>query len=161
MTIRSSWPIRPTLGSQHQYQYFELLECILTATASNTSTILQTKKLTLGTPVAETLPPHMGWINTNASSKLLYLPLRCFNSLFTALLDCRASHNFISEDLVNQIGTVTHIKVNPMPIWLADQYVMTLDHSVTLPIRFTPYHICNIVFYIVPTLPHGVFLGMK
>ena len=29
---------------------------------------------------------------------------------------------------------------------------MTLDHSVTLPIRFTPYHICNIVFHIVPTL---------
>ena len=55
----------------------------------------------MGTPVTETLAPVMGWISTNASSKLLHLPLRCFDSSFTALLDCGASHNFISEDLVN------------------------------------------------------------
>ena len=72
------------------------------------------------TPVIETLAPVMGWINTNASSKLLHLPLRCFDSLFTALLDCGASHNYISEELVNQIGTVTPVKVAPMPVRLAD-----------------------------------------
>ena len=66
----------------------------------------------MGTPVTETLAPVMGWITTNASSKLLHLPLRCFDSLFTALLDCGASHNFISEDLVNRIGTVTPTKVD-------------------------------------------------
>ena len=97
VTIRSSWPIRPTLGSQQQSRYFGSLECILTTTASNTSTIvyaftsnrspmgstfiiLWTKKLTMGTPVTETLAPVMGWINTNALSKLLHLPLRCFDS---------------------------------------------------------------------------------
>ena len=80
-----------------------------------------------------------------------HLPLRCFNSLFTVFLDCGASHNFISEDLVNQIGMVTPTKVNPMPNWLADQSVMTLDHSITLPIRFTPYHVCDIAFHFVPT----------
>ena len=48
-----------------------------------------------------------------------------------------------------------------MPIRLADQSVMTLDHSVSLPIRFTPYHVCNIVFHIVPTLTHGILLGME
>ena len=48
-----------------------------------------------------------------------------------------------------------------MPIWLADQSVMTLDHSVTLPIRFTPYYVCNIAFHIVPTLTHGMLLGME
>ena len=127
----------------------------------STSTIHWTKKLTMGTPVTETLAPVMGWINTNASSKLLHLPLRCFDSSFTALLDCRASHNFISEDLVNQIGTVTPTKVNPMPVRLADQSVMTSDYSVTLPIRFTLYHVCNIVFHIVPTLTHGMLLGME
>ena len=100
----------------------------------------------MGTPVTETLAPVMGWINTNALSKLLHLPLRCFASSFTALLDCRASHNFISEDLVNLIGTVTPTKVNPMPVQWADQSVMTSDHSVSLPIRFTLYHIYNIVF---------------
>ena len=48
-----------------------------------------------------------------------------------------------------------------MPIWLADQSVMTLDHSVTLSIRFTPYHVCDIAFHIVPTLTHGMLLGME
>ena len=47
-----------------------------------------------------------------------------------------------------------------MPIRLADQSVMTLDHSVTLSIGFTPYHICNIAFCIVPTLTYGMLLGM-
>ena len=49
----------------------------------------------------------------------------------------------------------------PIPIWLADQYIITLDHSVSLPIRFKPYHICNIVFHIIPTLTHGILLGME
>ena len=102
--------------------------------------------------MTETLAPMMGWISTNASSKLLHLPLKCFDSFFTALLDCEASHNFISEDLVNQIGNVTPTKVDPMPIWLSDQSVMISDHSVTLSIRFTPYHVCDIAFHIVPTL---------
>ena len=103
----------------------------------------------------------MGSISINASSKLLHLPLRCFDSFFTALLDCGASHNFISEDLGNQIGTVTPTKVDPMPIWLAAQSVITLDHSVTLPIRFTSYHICDATFHIIPTLTHGMLLGME
>ena len=88
--------------------------------------------------MTETLAPVMGWISMNASSQLLHLPLRCFNSFFTALLDCGASHNFISENLVNQIGAVTPIKVNPMPIWLNDQSIMTSDHSFTFPIRVYP-----------------------
>ena len=115
----------------------------------------------MGTPVTETLAPEMGWISTNTSSKLLDLPLRCFNSLFIALLNCGASHNFISEDLVNQISTVTPTKVNSMPIRLIDQSVMILNHSVTLPIRFTLYYVCNIVFCIVPTLTHGMLLRME
>ena len=78
------------------------------------------QKLIMGTPVTETLTPVIGWISTTALSKLLHLPLRCFNSLFTALLDCGASHDFISEDLVNRISTVTPTKVNPMPVQLAD-----------------------------------------
>ena len=94
-------------------------------------------------------------------SNLLHLPLRCFDSTFTAFLDCGASHNFISEDLVNQIGTVTPKKVDLMPIWLADQSVVILDHSVTLSIRFTPYHVCDNAFCIVSTLTHGVLLGME
>ena len=48
-----------------------------------------------------------------------------------------------------------------MPIQLADQSVMTLDHSVTLPIRFTLYYICNIDFHIVPTFTHGMLLRME
>ena len=48
-----------------------------------------------------------------------------------------------------------------MPIRLADQSIMTLDHSVTLPIRFTPYHVCDITFPIVPTLIHGMLLVME
>ena len=115
----------------------------------------------MGTPVTETLAPVIGWININASSKLLYLPLRCFNSLFTAFLDCVASHNLISEELVNRIGIVTPMKVDPMPVWVADQSVIKSDQSVSLPIRFTPYHICDIVFCIVPTLTHGILLGME
>ena len=55
----------------------------------------------MGTPVTETLAPVIGWISMTALSKLLHLPLRYFDSLFTALLDCGASHNFISEELVN------------------------------------------------------------
>ena len=74
----------------------------------------------MGTPVTETLAPAMGWISSNASSKLLHLPLKFFDSLFTALLDCGASHYFISEDLVNRIVNVTPMKVDPMPIWVAD-----------------------------------------
>ena len=111
--------------------------------------------------MTETLASMMGWISTNALSKLFHLPLRCFDSLFTALLDCGASHSFISEDLVNQIGNVTPKKVDLMPIRLADQAVMTSDHSVTLPIRFTPYYICNVAFCIVPTLTHGMLLRME
>ena len=127
----------------------------------STSIILWTKKLTVGTPVTETLAPVMGWISTSALSNLLYLPLRCFDSSFTALLDCGASHNFISEDLVKQIGTVTPTKVDPMPILLADQSIMILDHSVTLSIRFTLYHVCDIAFRIVPTLTYVMLLGIK
>ena len=48
-----------------------------------------------------------------------------------------------------------------MPVWLANQSVMTSDHSVTLTIRFTLYHVFNIVFHIVPTLTHGMLLGME
>ena len=48
-----------------------------------------------------------------------------------------------------------------MPIQLDDQSVMALDHSVTLSIRFTLYHICDIAFHIVPTLTHGMLLGME
>ena len=48
-----------------------------------------------------------------------------------------------------------------MPIWLADHSVMTSDHSVTLPIRFALYHICNIAFHILPTLTYGMLLGMQ
>ena len=70
--------------------------------------------------MTETLALVMGWISTNTSSKLLHLPLRCLNSLFSALSDCGDSHNFISEELVNQIGTVTPVKVDPTPVWLAD-----------------------------------------
>ena len=51
--------------------------------------------------------------------------------------------------------------MNPFPVWLADQSVMTSDHSVTLTIRFTLYHVCNIAFHIVPTLTHGMLLGME
>ena len=115
----------------------------------------------MGTPVTEILARVMGWISTNASSKLLYLPLRCFYSSFTALVDCAASHNFISEDLVNQIGTVTPTIVKPMPVQQADQSIMTSDYFVTLPIRFTPYHVCNIAFCIVPTLTHSMLLGIE
>ena len=120
-------------------------------------------------PVNERLaPPTMGWISTNALSKLLHLPLRCFDSLFTVLLDCRASYNFIYRDLVNRISNVTPTKVNLVPIWLADHSVMTSDHSFmtsdhyfSLPIRFTLYHICKFFFHIVPTLTHGTLLGME
>ena len=48
-----------------------------------------------------------------------------------------------------------------MLVQLDDQSVMISDHSVSLPIRFTLYHICNIVFYIIPTLTHGMLLGME
>ena len=48
-----------------------------------------------------------------------------------------------------------------MPVRLADQSVITLDHSVSLTTRLTPYHVCNIVFLIVPTLIHGMLLGME
>ena len=82
----------------------------------STSIILKTKKLTMGTLVTEILAPTMGWISTNALSKSLHLPLRYFNSLFIALLDCGASHNFIFEDLVNRISTVTPKKAEPMPV---------------------------------------------
>ena len=127
----------------------------------STSIILWTKELTVVTPVTDSSAPAMGWISTNASSNLLHLPLRCSDSSFTALLDCGASYNFNSEDLVSQIGTVTPTKVDSILIWLADQSVMKLDHSVTLPIRFTPYHVCDITFLIVPTLIHGMLLGME
>ena len=113
----------------------------------------------MGTLVTETL--EMGWISTNALSKLLHLPLKCFDSSFTIFLDCRASHNFISEDLLNRIGNITPTKVDSMTVWLADQLVMTSDHAVTLSIRFTLYNICNIAFRIVPTLTHGMLLGME
>ena len=53
------------------------------------------------------------------------------------------------------------MKLDPMSIRLADQYVMTLDRSITLPIRFTLYHVYNIAFNIVPTLIHGMLLGME
>ena len=131
------------------------------APVGSTSIILWTKKLTIRTPVTETLASVMEWISTNALSKLLHLHLRCFDSSFTALLVCRASHNFISEDLVKKIGTVTPMKVDPMPIWLADHSVMTLDHSVTLPTRFTPSYVFDITFCIVPTLTHGMLLGIE
>ena len=87
--------------------------------------------------------------------------MRSFNSSFTALLDCGASYNFISKESVKQIGIVTPTKVNPMPVRLADQSVITLDYSVTLPMRFTPYHVCNLAFHIVPTLTYGMLLGME
>ena len=74
----------------------------------------------MGTPATETLAPEMGWITTNTLSKSLHLPLKCFDSLFTVLLDCGASHSIISEDLVNQIGIVTQKKMNPMLVRLAD-----------------------------------------
>ena len=48
-----------------------------------------------------------------------------------------------------------------MPIWLVDQYVMTLDHSITLYTRFIPYHVCGVAFHIVPTLTHGMLLGIE
>ena len=38
---------------------------------------------------------------------------------------------------------------------------MTSDYSVSLTIRFTPYHVCNVVFCIVPTLKYGMLLGME
>ena len=112
----------------------------------------------MGTIVTETLAPVMVWISINASSKLLHLPLRCFDSSFTALLDCGASYNSISEDLINRISTVNPTKVDSMPIWLADQSVMTSDHSVTLTIRFTLYHVSDIAFCIVPALKHACCL---
>ena len=87
--------------------------------------------------------------------------MRCFDSSFTAFLDCGASHNFISKDLINQIGTVTPTKLDPMPIWLADQSVMTSDYSVTLPIRCTLYHVCDIAFHVVPTPTHGILLEIE
>ena len=111
--------------------------------------------------MTETLAPVIGWIGITALSKLLHLPLRYFDSFFTALLDCGASHNFNSKDLVNQIGNITPTKVNPIPVWLADQSIITPDYSAILPIRFTEYHVCNIVFHIVPTLTHGMLLGME
>ena len=48
-----------------------------------------------------------------------------------------------------------------MPVQLADQSVMTSDHSVTLSIRFTPYHIFYIAFHIVPILIYSMLLGME
>ena len=70
--------------------------------------------------MTEILAPVMGGINTNALFKLLHLLLRCFICFFTAMLDFGASHNSISEELSNQIGIVTPMKVDPMPVWLAD-----------------------------------------
>ena len=87
--------------------------------------------------------------------------MKSFDSFFTTILDFEASHNFISEDLVKQIGNVTPKKVDPIPIWLSDQSVITSDHSVTLPIRFTLYHVYSIAFHIVPTLTHGMLLRME
>ena len=51
--------------------------------------------------------------------------------------------------------------MDPIPIRLADQSVMLSDHSVTLPIRFTPYHVYDIAFHIIPTLTHGMLLGIE
>ena len=48
-----------------------------------------------------------------------------------------------------------------MPIQLADQSVVILDYSVTLPISFTLSHICTLAFHIVPTLTYGILLGME
>ena len=108
--------------------------------------------------MTETLAPAMGWISTNASSKLLHLPLRCFEIYFTAFLDCGACHIFFFEELVNQISTITPKNVDPMPIRLADQSVMSSDHSFAFPIRFTLCHVCNIAFCVLPTLAHGMLL---
>ena len=38
---------------------------------------------------------------------------------------------------------------------------MTLDHSISLPIRFTPYYVYNIIFHVVPPLIHGTLLRME
>ena len=51
--------------------------------------------------------------------------------------------------------------VKTMPVRLADQSVMTSDYSISLPIRFIPYHVCNIAFHIVPNLTDGMLLGME
>ena len=48
-----------------------------------------------------------------------------------------------------------------MPVQLADQSIITSDHSISLLIRFAPYHVYNIAFHIVPTLTHGILLGME
>ena len=87
----------------HSLQYLHHSICVRLqpGPVGSTSIILWTNKLIMGTPVTETLAPVIGWISMTASLKLLHLPLRYFYSLFIALLDYKASHNLISEDLVN------------------------------------------------------------
>lgn len=94
-----------------------------------------------------------------AHEPLFMLPARINNTPFEILVDCGASGNFISQQLINKANITTRTSMESHEIQLADKSKTTLNQVATDIEVTIAEHVMPVTCLVVPTLTHSMILG--
>ena len=106
-------------------------------------------------------------VTKHTSNELLLLPLSVGSQKTSAMIDSGATHNFISNNILDIIKSASHGCVKwrhasePLGVSLADNSVVLLTKIVVLSVQIGEHVQQNIEFHVVPRLNHPLILGIQ
>ena len=106
-------------------------------------------------------------VTKHTSNELLLLPLSVGSQKTTAMVDSGATHNFISNNMLDIIKSASHDCVKwrhasePLQVSLADNSVVLSTKIVVLSVQIGKHVWQNIEFHVVPCLIHPLILGLQ
>ena len=106
-------------------------------------------------------------VTKHTSNKLLLLPLSVGSQKISAMVDSGATHNFISNSMLDIIKSTLHDRVkwrhasDLLRISLADNSVILFTKIAVLLVQIGEHVQQNVEFHIVPHLNHPLILGLQ
>ena len=106
-------------------------------------------------------------VTKHTSNELLLLPLSVGSQKTTAMVDSGATHNFISDNMLDIIKSASHDCVKwrhasePLRVSLADNSVVLSTKIAVLSVQIGEHVRQNIEFHVVPRLNHPLILGLQ
>ena len=106
-------------------------------------------------------------VTKHTSNELLLLPLSVGSQKTTAIVDSGATHNFISNNMLDIIKSALHDCVKwwhasePLRVSLADNSVVLLTKIAALLVQIGEHVQQDIEFHVMPRLNHPLTLGLQ
>ena len=101
------------------------------------------------------------------AAELLLLPLSVGSQKTTAMVDSGATHNFISNNMLDIIKSASHDCVKqrhasePLQVSLGDDSVVLSTKIVVLSVQIGEHVRQDIEFHVIPRLNHPLILGLQ